>query len=148
MLVRALLASLAAVALLVTPSRAAAPLDTIAGNFEGKYRTVIRFFSAEDGPPEVQSNAIGFSLGQEGTSVEGGMALLVDEGPGSYFDVAGNAGNGNFQLLGFEEGSLLALHGTMKGQPGKRSIKGKGSFHSDFGVGEMKFSAKEVAPIE
>jgi hypothetical protein len=144
MLLRALVPFLCAVGMLVMPSRAAAPIDSIAGEFDGKYRSSLRTFVAEEGGALNQNGGIWFGFGQEGTSVEGAMALLVDDEPSGIYDLTGNAGNGVFQVLAFEEVGLIVMHGTMKGAPGKRTMKGKGSIHTEFGVGEIKFSVKEI----
>jgi hypothetical protein len=135
---------LCALALAVTTSSAAAPLQDIQGEYAGALKSKNQVIDVEAEEPGSDTSDAGLVVNQEGTSVE---AWFVVFGEGDeedfYVYMTGRAGNGKFHLAGENEEGFLVLTGTMKGGEGKRSLKAKGVFVAPSHYSDIKVVLKE-----
>ena len=141
---RGLAAALFGVAIAVTPSSAAAPLENIQGEYAGTLKSKNQVIDPQQEESGSDTSLMGLVVNQEGTSTSG---TLVVFGEGTDEDIVvsldGAAGNGKFHFSGSNGEGSLFLVGAMKGAEGKRVLKAKGAFLAGSHYSDIKVSLKE-----
>jgi len=134
-----------AIGFIAAPVRGAPdPVEDIAGDYAGKLTSRTQVIDAASEEPGKETILATGTFTQDEFDFNG--TLVVDDEDDSSFNLTGRIGNGRFQGVAEDGEGTLVLFGTIKGKPGKRTIKAKGVFLAGSHYSEVSVTLKESLP--